>query len=91
MKLRQTGVSDGKIVAIVSGIVAALAGLSREKAQMTIRSEEVEVDYQAEKRPDRLLTAGNIVAIRRVGKFVIRSVDEQTKKGRYRLAADKYM
>ena len=72
-------------------IVAALAGLSREKAQMTIRFEEVEVDYQAEKRPDRLLAAGNIVTIRRVGKFVIRSVDEQTKKGRYRLAADKYM
>lgn len=72
-------------------IVAALGNLSREKAQTAIRAEEVEVDYQPEQRVDRVVGAGSIVTVRRIGKFVIRSVDEQTKKGRYRLVADKYM
>lgn len=72
-------------------IVAALAGLSREKAQMTIRAEAVEVDHLPEDRVDRIVAAGSIIAIRRVGKFVVRSVDEQTKKGRYRLEADMYI
>lgn len=72
-------------------IVAALTGLSREKAQIAIRSDEVEVDYLSETRVDRVVAADSIITVRRVGKFVIRSVDEQTKKGRYRLVADKYI
>lgn len=72
-------------------IVAALANLSREKAQIAIRSEAVEVDHLPEDRVDRLVAAESVIAIRRVGKFVIRRVDEQTKKGRYRLEADMYI
>lgn len=70
-------------------IVAALAGLSREKAQIAIRSDQVEVDHLPEDRVDRIVSADSVIAVRRVGKFIIRSVDEQTKKGRYRLVADK--
>ena len=72
-------------------IVAALASLSREKAQLAIRAGEVDVDYLPEERVDRTVAAESVIAIRRVGKFIIRSVDEQTKKGRYRLLADKYI
>ncbi len=72
-------------------IVAALAGLSRERAQNAIRADEVEVDYLPENRVDRPIAAGSTVTVRRVGKFVVRSVEEQTKKGRYRLVADKYI
>lgn len=72
-------------------IVAALAGLSREKAQMAIRSDEVEVDYLPENRVDRLVLSGSTVTVRRVGKFIVRSTEDVTKKGRYRLVADKYI
>lgn len=72
-------------------IVAALANLSREKAQMAIRSEEVEVDHLPATHVDRIVSAGSIVTVRRVGKFIVRRVDEQTKKGRYRLEADMYL
>lgn len=72
-------------------IVASLANLSREKAQIAIRSDEVEVDHLPENRVDRIVGADSVVAVRRVGKFIVRSVDEQTKKGRYRLVADKYI
>lgn len=72
-------------------IVAALAGLAREKAQNVIRADEVEVDYLTENRVDRVISAGSIITVRHVGKFVLRSAEEQTKKGRYRLVADKYI
>ena len=72
-------------------IVAALAGLSREKAQLVIRAEEVDVDYVKEPRVDRQVGEGSIVTIRHKGKFILRSIGEQTKKGRYRLVADKYI
>ncbi len=72
-------------------IVAALAGLAREKAQNVIRADEVEVDHLPEDRVDRVIAAGSTVTVRHVGKFIVRSVDEQTKKGRYRLWADKYL
>jgi RNA-binding protein YlmH len=44
-----------------------------------------------ENRVDRVVAADSTVTIRHVGKFIVRSVDEQTKKGRYRLVADKYI
>ena len=72
-------------------IVAALAGLAREKAQNAIRADQVEVDHLPENRVDRVVAADSTVTIRHVGKFIVRSVDEQTKKGRYRLVADKYI
>ena len=72
-------------------IVAALAGLSREKAQIAIRSDEVEVDYLPENRVDHVISSGSVVTVRRVGKFIVRSTEETTKKGRYRLVADKYI
>ena len=72
-------------------VVAALCGLSREKAQIAIRSEEVDVDYLTEYRVDRQIGEGSIITVRHKGKFILRSVGEQTKKGRYRLVADKYI
>ena len=81
----------GDEIARLDCIVAALANLSREKAQIAIRSDEVEVDHLPENRVDRIVGADSVIAVRRVGKFIVRSVDEQTKKGRYRLVADKYI
>lgn len=72
-------------------IVAALAGLSREKAQNAIRADEVEVDHLPESRVDHMVSAGSTVTVRHVGKFIVRSTEETTKKGRYRLVADKYI
>ena len=72
-------------------IVAALAGLAREKAQNVIRADEVEVDYLTENRVDRVVSVGSVITVRHVGKFILRSTEEQTKKGRYRLVADKYI
>lgn len=73
------------------GVVAALANVSREKAQGLFREGLVEINYESAQKPDQQLEAGCVIVIRGKGKFIIRSLDEQTKKGRIRLQADKYL
>lgn len=72
-------------------VVAALANLSRERAQSLFREGLVEIDYEPAQKLDQLLTPCTVVTIRGKGKFIIRSISEQTKKGRIRLLADKYL
>lgn len=72
-------------------VVAALANVSREKAQAMFREGLVEIDYEPAQKTDQQLEAGCVIVIRGKGKFILRSLSEQTKKGRARLLADKYL
>lgn len=72
-------------------VVAALANLSRERAQALLREGMVEIDYEPCQRADRNVREGTIIVIRGCGKFVIRAVSDLTRKGRYRLLADRYI
>ena len=84
-------VSDTVASPRTDAVVAALANLSRERAQALLREGLVEVDYEPCERADRTVTAGTVIVIRGCGKFVIRSVSDLTRKGRYRLLADRYL
>ena len=72
-------------------VVAALANLSRERAQAMFREKLVEINYEIAEKPDQQIEPGCVIVIRGKGKFIIRSLSEQTKKGRVRLLADKYL
>ncbi len=72
-------------------VVAALANLSRERAQNLIESGSCLLCYAEEIRCDRSVKAGDIVTLRGYGKFIVREIDRKTKKGRLRLTADKYV
>ena len=72
-------------------VVAALTNLSREAAQTAVRSGLVEVEYETEERTDRMLTPPVTLSVRGHGKFILRSFDGETKKGRLRLRADQYV
>lgn len=74
----------------LDSIVSSLIGTSREKAQDIIREGLVEVDYEMCDRNDRMMSEGAIIAVRGHGKYVIRDISQQTKKGRYRLVAAQY-
>jgi RNA-binding protein YlmH len=72
-------------------IVAALANLSRERASALFSQGLVEIDYETADKPAKQLAPGAVIVIRGKGKFILRAVSDQTKKGRYRLEADKYL
>lgn len=69
-------------------VVAALCNLSREAAQNAVRSGLVEVDFEPEERVDTVLTPPITVSVRGHGRFILRSFDGETRKGRMRLRAD---
>ena len=84
-------ISDTVASPRADSVVAALANLSREKAQALFREGLVEIDYEPAQKTDQTIEAGCVIVIRGKGKFIIRSLTEQTKKGRIRLLADKYL
>ena len=69
-------------------VVAALTNLSREDAQSAVRGGLVEVDFEREERVDLFLTPPATISVRGYGRYVLRSFDGETKKGRLRLRAD---
>lgn len=84
-------ISDTVASARFDCVVSALCGLSREKAQTVIRVGDAELDYFSEDRTDRTVSEGSVISVRGYGKFLIVSLSEQTKKGRLRLLASKYI
>lgn len=84
-------VSDTVASPRADAVVAALANLSRERAQALLKQGMVEIDYAPEERADRTVAAGSVIVIRGVGKFIVRSLSDKTRKGRFRLLADRYV
>ncbi len=83
-------ISDTVASPRLDAVVAALANLSREKASQTIAASLVELNYEVCEKGDKVVAEGAILSIRGHGKYIIRSLSDLTKKGRYRLLADKY-
>ena len=72
-------------------VVAALCNLSREKAQMAVKSGLVELDYEAVEDCDTTVETPAVISVRGFGKFAVHAFDGTTRKGRIRLVAGKYM
>ncbi len=71
--------------------VAALANLSRDKAQAAVRTGLVELNYEICEDCDTPVRPPCVLSVRGVGKFIVRAFDGETRKGRLRLKADKYV
>ena len=72
-------------------VVGALTNLSREKAQTLIRSGLCEVNYLIEQRVDAVIKVPCVVTLRGYGKHNVLEFDGETKRGRLRLIAQKYV
>ena len=88
---RTVPVSDTVASPRLDCVVAALTGKSRESAREAITDGLVEVDYLTEERPDRSLTPPVMLSVRGVGKFRLLPFGGETKKGRLRLMAEKFV
>ncbi len=89
--VRTVPVTDTVASPRADSVVAALASVSRERACDLLRAGLVEIDYECVSDKDTPVPEGVVIVIRGKGKFIIRSLSEQTRKGRYRLLADKYL
>ncbi len=72
-------------------VVAALCNLSRESAQNAVRGGLVELDYEPITDCDRTVEPPAILSVRGIGKFSVEAFCGETRKGRMRLSAGKYI
>ena len=82
-----TTVSSTRLDAVVS----ALCNLSRERASELVVSGMVDLNFETEEKPDKKVTPPGVVSVRGFGKYRLVSADTRTKKGKYRLEAQKYL
>ena len=72
-------------------MVAAVAGLSREKAAQAIRSQLVAVNGAVLAQTSGMLCEGDVFSIRGYGKYLFKQVLSSTKKGRLHILCRKYV
>lgn len=86
---RYAPISDTVASPRLDCVVAALTNLSREEAQRAVTGGLVEVDFEPVERVDLLLSPPATVSVRGFGRYILRTFDGETKKGRLRLRADR--
>lgn len=72
-------------------VVAALCGLSRERAQACIREGLCELDYEVVRECDRLVEPPSVLSLRGHGKFRVLPFAGENRHGRLRLVAERYL
>ena len=88
---RVAAINDTVASARLDCVVGALCSLSREKARVAVVSGLVELEFECEERPDRAVSAPCMLSVRGYGRFRVLSLSDKTKKGRYRLSAEKFL
>ena len=72
-------------------VVSSLTGMSRDEAKKAISDGNVEVNYEKVIKAETDVAPGDTVSVRGKGKYIIRDISGTTRKGRIRLAADRYV
>lgn len=72
-------------------VIAAICGLSRKEAIEHIEKEYVFVNSLVSDKITSRVKNGDIISVRKKGRFIIKSVDGVSKKGRTVLIYDKYI
>ncbi len=88
---RYADINDTVASARLDCVVGALCSLSRDKARAAVEAGLVELDYVNEQRADKEVREGALVSVRGYGKFKISALSDKTKKGRFRLTAQKFL
>lgn len=74
----------------LDAVVSALVPTSRGKAQELIRQERVKVNHQLEKRIAYELSPGDLISIRKAGRFQLGADVKTSKKGRIQCEIEKF-
>lgn len=75
----------------LDAVLSALIRCSREQAAQTIRTDAVSVDHTVIRSVSHTVDIGQKVSVRGYGKFIIDEIGPETKKGRLRFVARKYI
>lgn len=74
----------------LDAIVSKLANTSREKSNNLIKDKLVLVNYEEITNTSKIINIGDIISIRKVGKFIINKEISKSKKDNYFIEVKKY-
>lgn len=75
----------------LDSVMAAGFQLGRSKAAAYITGGKTEVNHILVEKPDALVSEGDVISARGLGKVLVKTVKGQTKKGRTALSLEKYL
>lgn len=75
----------------LDAVVSAAAHLSRGEAQELIAGEGVSVNFCVVTDPAKRLAEGDVLSLKRHGRFVLKAITGETKKGRIAIELKKYI
>ena len=70
----------------LDAFVAAVCGLSREKAARLIKADMVAVDHVINNSVAHILSEGSVVTVRKYGKYILNEILGYSRKGKLRLS-----
>lgn len=74
----------------LDALIAAGFGLSRSQAAALIAAEKVRVNYGLEKRGDRLLSEGDVISVRGLGRLKLAADLGKSRKDRFKFVLERY-
>ena len=75
----------------LDAIVAELAKCSRNVANEIIENQRVFINYENESRRSKLLSEGDVIVIRGKGKFIVKLINGETRKGKLSVTIEHYI
>lgn len=90
-KLKFEEIIDSISSVRLDNIVSVMINNSRSKGLELIEAGEVSINYSVEKEKNRVLKEGDIVTIRKKGKFVFEKILGENKKGKIKIMIKKFI
>jgi enolase len=95
-EIREPNVKKEEIRIVVASlrldaIVAELANCSRNVANEIIENQRVFINYENEFRSSKLLSEGDVIVIRGKGKFIVKLINGETRKGKLSVTIEHYI
>lgn len=75
----------------LDAIISALTGMGRSKAEQTVEEGLVFVNSFEVNKPTKKINIGDVITVRKFGKFKITQTGNVSKKGREIVSAEKYI
>lgn len=75
----------------LDAVIAKVFNLSRAQAVEQVRAGLVQINHRVVLNPSQLCEAGQVIAVRGKGKFLLEEIEGMSKKGKIRLRVGKYV
>lgn len=72
-------------------IISKVYNISRTKSLNIIKNEHVKIDFKVESNNSNTLEEKNLISVRNYGRFILKSIEGSTRKGKTRVIVQKFI